>query len=472
MIVVSACILSVLVTSPLSLPGQPLQLEWVDINSDRQLDLVALMLVTTTNDSIETYYSGGTLRGIYEEETEQQKILLTYLSSEQGWQEAGRLDLTGEPIHGMTPDPSAPGKLIVWRDDRLESWTWQQEWQDETLATSPRLILDSGLSNPDTPFWVQAKSGSLWLVPDVHGLHLIGSSSDFIAYPDLDTELDPRYQRVTIPMPRLLLLDGDAVPEIVFPAGGNRIRARWLESQRVREAEYDGDLFDLNGDQRVDLIQVQESDIDGPRDLDDVTSHVKVYHARRPLEFPDQPDYESDVNGFVINTDDGEGPRMTNPYFDVNGDGLMDIAGVGIKMSLFQIAKLVSIGRMKLTFLLYIHVQQPQGGFRLLPGGPHKMKWKLNIRRLSLPEFAQLTADFNGDGWTDIYSVGDKRIEIIPLSESGHGTDDSWRVKLPKPIREPDEVFGRDLDQDGKAELVVIKLNGNTTTVGILGGTP
>jgi len=61
----------------LNLQGLPIQMEWVDLDEDGDLDLVALMLESETQAFVDTYLDGGSLRGTYAEETTKKKTLIT-----------------------------------------------------------------------------------------------------------------------------------------------------------------------------------------------------------------------------------------------------------------------------------------------------------------------------------------------------------------------------------------------------------
>jgi hypothetical protein len=96
------------------------------------------------------------------------------------------------------------------------------------------------------------------------------------------------------------------------------------------------------------------------------------------------------------------------------------------------------------------------------------MEWKINIRNLKMPDLAQMAGDLNGDGWTDITMIKDNRLHITPLSDAGFRNDLAKRQKLPEAWQDPDQIMLRDLNNDKRAEVVLLKIDRNQTRLGFM----
>ncbi len=470
------CVSAVAAAAEISMEGLPLQVEWQDLNNDGQLDLVALMLVSQTEGAVETFFENGKLRGVYEDQTFKEKYLIAFLREGDGWRKTERLDLGREATLGFALEPGPSPTLMLWTAGALVAHRWDgSAWKPAQRVATPGMLAGESVYLNEFPFWQRAKDGPRWIVPDLEGMRVVDlsqpSAAPFVAYPQLalrtDREAEDSHQ-LMMAMPRFLDVDGDAAPELIF-TGDGRVAAWTLDSSpRAYYGDAQGYLIDLNNDGMVDLIQSEmEGDIDRRKDLPKVKSRVTAYLATAPLTFPEEPDINQVVSGFVLQSDMEE-IELPNPFLDLNSDGLPDLAGMAFKVSFFQLLKVATTGRLTLRFLLHLYTQKADGGYRALAGGPFQMVWKINIRKLRMPTFAQMTADFDGDGWIDIMMEKESKLIITPLGDSGFGVDRQWRRAIPKSFRDPDQVYGKDVDGDGAAEFVLMKISGARTRVGVL----
>ena len=464
----------------ISQDGVPLQLSWADVDGDGREDLVALMLRSQTEGQWDTYFEDGRLHGVYEDHTYKEKYLATWLRDGDGFREAAKRELGQETVLGFALSEGSPARLMMWTRAGLTIHDWTGTWQaGETLAT-PGIMAGEAVHMRDFPFWQTRAGRDWWLVPDLDGLYLIepaaGADARFIPYPShANTENRSTIIRhkLEIAMPRFHDVDGDKVPDLVFKS--DEYASAWRLGETIpawtgRTGE--GVLRDINGDGMVDLVRVEHEDIERRKDLPKVKSDLSIYLAREPLVFPRDPDRQFKVPGLVVDTsevdDDEFNMAIPDAFLDINSDGLPDLAGFAFKLSVFQMAKVVTTGRLNFKFLLHLSVQEADGTYRTLANGPFQVIWKINIRNLKMPDMAQMTGDFNGDGWIDIMMEKKNRIEITRVTNSGFGETEKRGIRIPSPLRDPDQVYGRDVDGDKRSEVVVLKMAGGKTHLAVM----
>lgn len=463
--------------SELSLAGLPLQLAWADINNDKRLDLQALMLVSHTIGDIDTYFEGGDLRGLYEDVTQKEKYFVTVLQTEDGWQETEKIELGEVQILGFVTEPNQPAALNIWTQEGLKRYRWDEAgWKDFAFGKTPGLLATAPTTLSKFTFWHQTPQGTFWTIPDLAGIHILEPDKDFqgrfIPYPShalQSNRVGQLYHSQGFALPSMLNLDGQLGEEILFQGDEEASAYAMTTGKHLAHAKFEGTLMDLDGDGFPDRLVIKENeDIDRLKDLPKVTSNLTVYRATGPLTFEKEPTTQQDLAGFLIQNNDSD-IQLAPPFSDINNDGRLDIAGIALKMGVWQIAKLVSMGRLKIQFLLHLHVQNPDGTFRTLANGPFKMDWKINIRKLKLPEFAQIAADYTGDGWWDILQVGDSKLTLTSITDEGFQLAKAQTLKIPRGFRETDQAYGRDLDLDGRAEIILVKLGNQETKIAVMG---
>lgn len=464
------------IQKPLALPGLPLQLGWYDVNGDGLLDLQAMMLLTQVQGSMDTYFEEGDLRGFYEDETLKEKYFVTYLQTASGWEEAGQIELGQAQVLGFVTEESQPAILNIWSQQGLTRYRWEKTaWKPFAFGKTPGLLAHAPTSLSNFDFWHDGEDGSYWAVPDLAGIHLLQADKDFastfLPYPTHTVDynrVSSKYHSRSFQMPTFSNTDGKEGPELLFTGGGRATAFPLGKTKSIASVPIEGNLVDMDGDGLADRIVVKEDDdIERLKDLPKVKSNVSVYRATGPLVFEKEPLANQDLAGFLIQDNDSE-IQLAPPYSDFNNDGRTDLVGIAIKLGVWQIAKLVSLGRLKIKFHLHMHVQKEDGSFRTLANGPYLMTWKINIRKLKLPELAQIAADYNGDGWHDILKVGDSNLEITPVTEQGFQKQSIHKIKIPRQYRKADQAYGRDLNSDGKAEIILVKLDNNQTRLGLL----
>jgi len=451
-----------IVLPEVSVPGRPLQLELHDLNGDGHLDLLALMLQQKSTGEVEAFYEAGAIYAAYAETTRSQKRLVYIPLQEVGAGDAVILDLGTEPVSGFQVDKG--GTIHLWSADRLRS-----------LTAGPRFRLLGETALPPTQMgpvtklawnWLlETPEGPLALLPDVDLLHLLplpGSSSDraisTLAMPmgmAHASRQDGEFQ-LSWPLPQVVEIDGAPPGEWVFDRG-RRWQIIWLSGERKEELRQEPFLLrDLDGDQLADLLFVREGgEVERISDLPNIHSELRLHRANAPLSFSTTPDFQGQLAGYLLAAE-GDVELPLNPFTDLNGDGRIDLLGVAFQFGKFQMVKALASGRATLTFLLHFHLQTATG-FTTLPGGPYELPWKFNIRHIKAPEFAQISADLDGDGWLDVFLPSERFLLVTPLCAAGLARNRQTRCKLPDGFTATDTIFARNLDSDPTHELVFLK---------------
>ncbi|MCB9399146.1 MAG: hypothetical protein H6510_15125 [Acidobacteria bacterium] len=451
----------------LALDGIPIQLEFHDLNQDGSQDIIGLMLRNKTIGDIDAYYEEGGIRAAYSETTLREKYLVWIPLSPTGAGARSVLELGTRVVNGFQVDPN--GLIHLWTEGEI--WTLKPKGdsfvQEQTRAL-PETALPAITSAVTFPWQVQFQGQTTWLFPDFQGLHTLtpAGQQHFLPFPRhiRKTSNRDQYFEMTIPLPQIYQ-PASGSPLLLLNGGKDWFVSDLNGESHLVERDEDFVLRDMNSDGLLDVLIVHEvDDIDGPSDLPKVKSEVQLYTARAPYQYEAQPDYSGSLGGFIIQGMDEEMSPIS-PFFDLNHDGLTDIGGFAFKLSVFQMVKAVSLGRITITFLMHFHIQE-NGKFRTLAGGPFEVRWKFNFRKMKMPEFAQITADLDGDGWVDIFVDKGGKLEITPLDNQGIRNDKSWSYKLPKTFRESDEIFSVNLDSDPADELIFLKFDQGTTHLG------
>jgi hypothetical protein len=453
-----------------TVPGKPAQLEFHDLNGDGHLDLLALMHYQESTGEVDAFYEAGTIYAAYSESTRSEKRLVWIPLHTEGAGEVVTMELGTEPVSGFQVDKA--GAIHLWSADRLRSLVAGPRFRQLGETTLP----PSQLGPVGKLAWtwlLETPEGPLALLPDVNQLRLLplpGSSSDrpisTLAMPmgmAQPTRQDGEFQ-LTWPLPQAVEIDGVPPAELTFDRGRSW-QIIWLSGEKREELRQEPFLLrDLDGDHLADLLFVREGgEVERISDLPKIQSELRLHRANGPLSFSETPDFQGLLAGYLLAAE-GDVDLPLNPFFDLNDDGRTDLLGVAFKFGKFQVVKALASGRATLTFLLHFHLQTTKG-FHTLPGGPYELEWKFNIRRIKAPEFAQITADLDGDGWLDIFLPSDRALLVTPLTAAGLARNRQYRCKLPEGFTAGDTIFARNLDGDPTHELVFLKTTNGATTI-------
>jgi hypothetical protein len=144
---------------------------------------------------------------------------------------------------------------------------------------------------------------------------------------------------------------------------------------------------------------------------------------------------------------------------DLNGDGRLDLVAMTLDFSLFQAVRVLTTKRIGIGLDFHIYCQQPDGGFREVPGLDLSGKFTLDLNDLRIGNLAQFAGDFDGDGVIDFLQIGRGKHAEIHLGRR----DCSYPRKPDAEIdlREEPADLGllrvEDYDGDGKADLLLIQ---------------
>lgn len=461
-------------SSILGLQGIPLQMDWVDVNGDGRQELVALMRVVSTQAEVDTYLVGQSLRGLYEEKAVQESYLVTCEMRGDRWEEVWRKDLGRRDVIGFVVEKAPDARLHLWDEAGMANYAWQRGgWVLHGTTGYPERLLSVRSAFSQFPFWVGKGDEARWLIPDAHGIHVVGQATEWLPYPwPAESRVDRNrgMHLLTVPLPDLLDVDHMGQWDLVFSHGEEKTVVDLAQLNVSRSIEQPGRLRDMDGDGLADLVvmETRDEDLESMRDLRHLQSRLQVFIAREAFQFSARPDVEQTIQGLAIESEDGL--SLPSAFLHLDGDSRVDLASVAIKLSALQVAKLVSLGRMKITFLLFLYRQDEAGRFQMVGQEPFDVEWRLNVRRLSLPAFPQLLADLNGDGTKDLFVRDKRQIRIHPITDQGIDEHGQTRVEIPRVMMEPTEILASDLDGDGSDELLVLRVDRMRTFLKVLRG--
>ena len=301
------------------------------------------------------------------------------------------------------------------------------------------------------------------------------------------------------PFPRVLHLDGDDLPDLMYayrtgPQGGFQILKGvgggrfeplrdgdddcWDRATDVRLAALpreDGDppypwlkgiesIRDLDGDRLAEAIVVDEQSRDGGMraGLKDAKRPIQKFRFHRldqDLRIDPEPYSETRALGHLMENQDDEVPFSVEVFQDLDNDGREDLVLVTLDFSVFQAVKILATKKISIGLDFHLWHQREDGTFREVKGLDLSEKLKLDLNDLKFGRFAQFGGDFDGDGIQDFIHLGRGKKVTIHRGSPGcvYPVNPDLVVELEEEPPHLGLVTVEDLDGDGLSDIRIAR---------------
>jgi VCBS repeat protein len=283
------------------------------------------------------------------------------------------------------------------------------------------------------------------------------------------------------PLPKIQDVNGDGRPDLVFRDPAKRWRSVWV-ARNAGEGRFlpamevalgTGDpkapnpvwLGDLKGNGLAEVIFRQSLDDPKAGGLRKEMAQAREPKGRltfrrlsRDLALEKAPYRTFDVTGYGFESEDSE-VELPGGFKDLNGDGRPDLVTVTMDLGVAKV--LSSLATRRLTVALDFHVwcQQQDGAFRPVKGLDLSGSFRVDLNDLRVSQLSLFSGDFDGDGKLDFVQLGrGKRVTIHRgRADCSFPADPDMAFDLRDEPRDLSLVQIRDLDGDGRADLLVIQ---------------
>jgi hypothetical protein len=298
----------------------------------------------------------------------------------------------------------------------------------------------------------------------------------------------------TYPMPRVQDLDGDRIPDLVIrpsQGGGSRhlmrgtgggrfapLRTTPLDlcdtgtELRVADAPADADpgledleyVGDIDGDGRAEVVAITERDLGEDAGMrqelkaaKNPQQTVRLHHLRDDMQIEGAAFAEFEAMGHPL---DVELPNLTlQPFQDLDGDGRKELITFSMDFSLLQVVRVLTTKKVSIGLEFHIWHQTPDGKFREVQGLDLTETLKLDLDDLKIGRFAEFAGDFDGDGRQEFIHLGRGKTVTLHRGQLGctYAKKPDLTIELDEPIEDLALVRVRDLDGDGRSDLMITR---------------
>ncbi|MFP3942122.1 MAG: FG-GAP repeat domain-containing protein [Thermoanaerobaculia bacterium] len=518
----------------LELPGPPAALVPADLDGDGIRDLAVVVVYTEWDQiEIEERTEMDQVEGLVEVLTivpvllDRREVRAFLGRPEGGFAPAGEpLEL---PLSVLSLEPGPPGTPAVALTDAGASALRFDPASGalvlEPLVDEPPVLAGTGAFLPklDVVRDVTGDGVADLLLPALDGLHLYPGTGDGLAEAPasrIALPEDPgagRSPRLDYPLPEVIDLDGDGLPDLLFRTPGRpgassgRFAVRNLGAGRFGEpvpllgpeeakaeaeeedggsgSTREGAVEGADGDEAeadsgdedrtpgLDLVHVRRLHPDGPASAvyleslneEDAGLRQELRQAREPrfrvharplapdLQVLEEEGSVSRVTGYPAGGDSDSGVPLPGGFQDLNGDGLVDLVTVTNDISLRKALGVLLIRRLTLNLGFHPWCQDSDGRFTRAPGPPLESRITIRLNDLELRQRSLFAGDFDGDGRADFVQLGRaRRIGIHRgRADCSYPARPDATVRLRDEIRDLALVDARDLDGDGRSDLAV-----------------
>ena len=496
----------------LPLPAAPASVLPVDLDRDGAQDLLVFLVYTrweqkvveerTTMDGIEGFMEVMTIVPALLDRRE----LRLYRGDGRGGFAA-----TGEPlpmplsVHSLV---GGDGRVFAFTDEGVSEVAWLAE--ASALALVPRLAARSRLAGtgvflPELDLLADVTGDGrpelLFPAPAGFAVHALDRGGDAAWGDPLSTvPLPPAPEGsgplvMNYPLPEVRDVDGDRLPDLVWQdpeegwrrpwvarnAGGGRFAAPFapLGEAPRKAAEDEGGartvwFGDLDGDGHAEVVSAEAVRLPDDagmrteiRDAEAPKATVRVFPTGGALAPAAAPHTTFPIEGHAFMNGSSD-VRLPAGFRDLDADGRLDLVALTFGISVTRLLGGLALGRVTLPIDLRVWCQTADGAFRPVAGLDLSGRLRVDIGEMQVRNLPAFAGDFDGDGRADFVQLG--RGEKVTIHTGAPGCRFPATPDLTVKLRDEPAHVGlvrvRDLDGDGRADLMVVQ-PGESTEAGV-----
>jgi hypothetical protein len=396
-------------------------------------------------------------------------------------------------VHSLVTDGDT---VLALTDDGVAEIAWAPE--SSTLTLVPRIAARSRLAGtgvflPELELLADLTGDGrpelLFPAADRLQVYSLGTGADGwtalgdVALPPAPDDASPL--AMAYPLPEARDVDGDRVADLVWRdpeegwkrpwvargTGGGRFTAPRAPLAPLDEASPDAPetawFGDLDGDGRAEVVTEEVAVLPEDagmraeiRDAEAPKSTVRVFATTGALAPAPAPRASFPVEGHVFMTGGDSDVQLPGGFRDLDGDGRLDLVAMTLGISVTRLLGGLALGRVTLPLGFNLWCQAADGTFRPVTGLDLSGRLRFDIGEMELRNMPSFAGDFDGDGRTDFVQLGRGKKVTIHTGAPGcrFPSTPDLTVDLKQEPAHMDLVRVRDLDGDGRADLMVVQL--------------
>lgn len=499
----------------LELPGPPAQILAVDLDGDRRTDLVVVVKVSEwTQKEVQDSSEMDKVKGLVDAMTvipavdDRREVRVFLARPEGGYRALPPMTL---PLSVLAMEAGPPGApVLALTDEGVSALRLGADGQPrlEPLIADPPVLAGTGtfVANLGLVRDLDGDGIPDLVLPARDGLAIyLGTPAGLATAPVVrlpvpgEAFTSAGELRHAYPLPQIADVNGDGRPDLVLQdprrgwgrawvipnAGGGRFgeaveidftsrttigtagatagsgAATSAGRGKRRHAAVERPVFlgDVDGDGVAELVTAESLDEEasglraGIRQANEPLYRYRFYHLDRNLKLAAQPYLTLDAHGYAFG-----GEELAGGLLDLGGDRRLDLVTATLDLSVWKAMKVAVTRSLTLQVDFHVWCQEPSGAFRPVGGLDLAGHFHVNLNDIKLRQLV-LFADLDGDGRADFLQLGRGKEVTVYLGRPGcsYGGRPDYTFQLRDEPRDMALVQVRDLDGDGRADLLVIE---------------